>query len=132
MRTLRALAPLPVVALLLTSDQPPLKGDFKWGLEVAGMDGELVSTGSITPGDKMTFTGKFTMETPFQVESEVVGRQWGDSVELTVSYTDKSNSCSGTMKGKGLVTNDAAAATGPLSLVDSCRGATDATWRLYR
>jgi hypothetical protein len=132
MRTLRALAPLPFVALLLTSDQPPLKGDFKWALAVAGMDGDLVSTGSITPGEGKTLTGKFVMETPFQVESEVVGRQWGDSVELNITYTDKSNSCSGTMKGKGVVTDDATKASGPLSLVDSCRGATDAEWRLYR
>jgi hypothetical protein len=132
MRHLRALAPLPVLALLLTSDQPPLKGEFKWAMEVAGLDAELVSIGALVPGDGKTFKGTFTMETPFQVSSEVTGRQWGDSVELNVTYIDKTNSCSGTMTGKGLVTDDASKAAGPLAIVDSCRGATDAQWKLFR
>ncbi|MCU0633282.1 MAG: hypothetical protein MUE41_00300 [Gemmatimonadaceae bacterium] len=132
MRALRALAPLPLVAFLLTADQPPLKGDFKWAMAVAGLDQDLVSTGSITPGDGGTFKGKFMMEVPFVVESEISGRQWGDSVEIAVTYTDKSSSCTGTMKGKGVVSDTASKAEGNLGLVDSCRGATDASWRLYR
>ncbi|MCU0646628.1 MAG: hypothetical protein MUF00_01420 [Gemmatimonadaceae bacterium] len=132
MRRLLALAPVPVAALLLTADQPLLKGEYKWALAVAGLDAELISFGAITPGENGSFQGKFTMEVPFIVESQVSGRQWGDSVEWNVTYTDKSSSCTGTMKGKGLVADTASKASGDLSVQDSCRGATDASFRLFR
>ena len=107
-----------------------LKGTYK--IEITVQDQSYGGSGEITPDGKGAFTGKFLFTAPIEVAYDMTGTQKGDSITFDAKYNDKTNGCVGTMKGNGTAKSDGSAASGPVTIDDSCRGTIAAMYRLTR
>lgn len=107
-----------------------LKGDYK--IEFAVQDQTYSGTAKATPGGKGAFTAKFNFTSPSPVTADVTGKTVGDSVTFDAKYVDSGRNCTGSIVGKGTVDKAGDAASGTLSITDSCEGDIPATFKLWR
>jgi len=107
-----------------------LKGDYN--IEFVVQETTYTGTAKTTPGTKGAFTAKIEFTTPSSVLAEATGKTVGDSLTYDAKYEDKGRGCTGTLTAKGIVEKDGNKAAGTVDINDSCGGAINGTFRLWR
>lgn len=126
----RVAAVVAVTATVASYVVADLKGEYN--IEFAIQDQTYAGKAKTTPGAKGAFTATVLFTSPSTVAADLTGKTFGDSVTYEAKYTDKDRGCTGTFSAKGTVEKDGSKANGTVDISDSCSGALNGTFRLWR